>query len=305
MSKKPVLVVLAAGMGSRYGGLKQMDPLGPNGELILDYSVRDAVNAGFETVVFVIKKAIEADFIAIVSPRMAGKIEVRYAFQELTDLPEGIALPDGREKPWGTTHAVLAAEAAVDGAPFAIINADDYYGPSAFSEIYRFLTVPAAEDGKAHFAMVGYRMENTVTDHGTVARGVCQVDGQGHLSKIRECLKLAKVDGGAENREAEPEFFPGATPVSMNFWGLNSDFMTYARNRFAADLGEMMDTNPMKCEVLLPVTVDKMIQAADCDVTVLESRDVWYGVTYQEDKPQVKAALAALHDSGVYGDLTK
>ena len=305
MSKKPVLVVLAAGMGSRYGGLKQMDPLGPNGELILDYSVRDAVNAGFETVVFVIKKAIEADFIAIVSPRMAGKIEVRYAFQELTDLPEGIALPDGREKPWGTTHAVLAAKAAVDGAPFAIINADDYYGPSAFSEIYRFLTAPAAEDGKAHFAMVGYRMENTVTDHGTVARGVCQVDEQGHLSKIRECLKLAKVDGGAENREAEPELFPGATPVSMNFWGLNSDFMAYARNRFAADLGEMMDTNPMKCEVLLPVTIDKMIQAAACDVTVLESRDVWYGVTYQEDKPQVKAALAALHDSGVYGDLTK
>ena len=305
MSKKPVLVVLAAGMGSRYGGLKQMDPLGPNGELILDYSVRDAVNAGFETVVFVIKKAIEADFIAIVSPRMAGKIEVRYAFQELTDLPEGIALPDGREKPWGTTHAVLAAEAAVDGAPFAIINADDYYGPSAFSEIYRFLTAPAAEDGKAHFAMVGYRMENTVTDHGTVARGVCQVDAQGHLTSICECLKLAKVNGGAENQEGEPEFFDGATPVSMNFWGLDSGFMTYARQRFAADLAGMLETNPMKCEVLLPVTIDRMIQAAACDVTVLESRDIWYGVTYQEDKPQVKAALAALHEQGVYGDLTK
>jgi len=305
MSKKPVLVVLAAGMGSRYGGLKQMDPLGPNGELILDYSVRDAVRAGFETVVFVIKKAIEADFTSIVSPRMEGKIEVRYAFQELTDLPEGIALPDGREKPWGTTHAVLAAEQAVDGAPFAIINADDYYGPSAFAEIYRFLTAPRPNDEKAHFAMVGYRMENTVTDHGTVARGVCQVNEQGHLTKIRECLKLAKVDGGAENQEEEPEFFDGARPVSMNFWGLDSAFMTHARNRFAAEVSEMLPMNPMKCEVLLPVTVDKMIQAAACDVTVLESRDVWYGVTYQEDKPQVKAALAALHEQGIYNDLTK
>ena len=305
MSKKPVLVVLAAGMGSRYGGLKQMDPLGPNGELILDYSVRDAVTAGFETVVFVIKKAIEADFTSIVSPRMEGKIEVRYAFQELTDLPDGITLPEGREKPWGTTHAVLAAEAAVDGAPFAIINADDYYGPDAFAEIYRFLTAPAAQDGKAHFAMVGYRMENTVTDHGTVARGVCQVDGQGHLTSICECLKLAKVNGGAENQEGEPEFFDGATPVSMNFWGLDSGFMTYARQRFATDLAGMLETNPMKCEVLLPVTIDRMIQAAACDVTVLESRDIWYGVTYQEDKPQVKAALAALHEQGVYGDLTK
>ena len=305
MSKKPVLVVLAAGMGSRYGGLKQMDPLGPNGELILDYSVKDALRAGFETVVFVIKKAIEEDFVAIVTPRLEGKIQVKYAFQELTDLPEGIALPEGREKPWGTTHAVLAAEKAVDGAPFAIINADDYYGSSAFAEIYRFLATPAAQDGKAHFAMVGYRMENTVTDHGTVARGVCQVNQQGHLSKIRECLKLARVTGGAENREAEPEFFPGATPVSMNFWGLDGSFMTYARNCFAKDLAEMMETNPMKCEVLLPVTIDKMIQDAACDVTVLESRDIWYGVTYQEDKPQVKAALTSLHASGVYDNLTK
>lgn len=302
--KKPVLVVLAAGMGSRYGGLKQMDALGPNGELILDYSVNDARRAGFETVVFVIKRAIEADFKAIVAPRMEGKIEVRYAFQELDMLPDGFTLPEGREKPWGTTHAVLAAEEAVDGAPFAIINADDYYGPGGFAAVYKFLSEPRTES-PAPFAMVGYRIENTVTEHGTVARGVCQTDAEGHLVTIREMLKIAQVDGGAENQEGAPEFIPAGTPVSMNFWGLDSRFMDYAKRDFPRFLREKIPENPMKCEFLLPTTVNDMLQAGECYVQVLDCADVWYGVTYQEDKPQVKAALAALHEKGVYGDLTK
>lgn len=301
--KKPVLVVLAAGMGSRYGGLKQMDPLGPNGELILDYSVTDALRAGFETVVFVIKRAIEADFKAIVAPRLEGKIEVRYAYQELDDLPAGFTRPEGREKPWGTSHAVLAALPAVDGAPFAIINADDYYGPSGFAEVYRFLSAPAASQ-TPEFAMVAYRIENTVTESGTVARGVCQTNESSELVSIRELLKIAKVDGGAENQEGEAEFLPAGTPVSMNFWGLTSAFMDYATADFPRFLEEKLPENPMKCEFLLPTTINDMLQSGRCTVKVLESADVWHGVTYQEDKPQVKAALHALHAQGLYGDLT-
>ena len=300
--KKPVLVVLAAGMGSRYGGLKQIDPVGPGGEVIIDYSIYDAVKAGFEKVVFIIKHEIEKDFKEVIGARISQDIEVAYAFQEIGMLPEGYSVPEGRKKPWGTTHAVLAAKEMIDG-PFVVINADDYYGPGAFKTIYEFLTTEKPADNKHHFAMVGYQVENTVTDEGSVARGVCEADGEGYLMAIQERLKIEKTPGGARYTEDEGKSWtnlPAGTLVSMNFWGFDQDFIALAERDFPAFLDENLPVNPEKCEFLLPFSVDKMIQGGEADVKVLSSPDKWYGVTYKGDKPGVMEAIAKKHQEGIY-----
>ena len=296
--KKPVLVILAAGMGSRYGGLKQMDPVGGHGQVILDYSIYDARLAGFETVVFVIKDEIEADFKERVGSRIEGSMDVRYAFQRMDELPEGYSIPEGRVKPWGTAQAALAAQPFIDG-PFAIINADDYYGRSAFQVIYDYLS---GSPGQDEYAMVAYRLENTVTDHGHVARGVCQVGADGLLTGIVERTRIEKgppprftEDGGRTWTQ-----LPGDTMVSMNFWGFTPSLLDQARARFPDFLDEALASNPLKAEYLLPTLVGRLIQQGRATVRALSSGDKWYGVTYQEDKPTVTAAIARMTAEGLY-----
>lgn len=299
---KPVLVVMAAGMGSRYGGLKQIDPVGPGGEVIIDYSIFDAKKAGFEKVIFIIKHEIESDFKETVGRRMEPNIKVEYAFQQLDALPPGFSVPEGRQKPWGTSHAVLAAKDRIDG-PFAVINADDYYGPDAYRVMYDFLSQEKPADGKHHFAMVGYRIENTVTDSGSVARGVSQADENGFLQAIVERTKVEKTPGGARYSEDDGKTWadlPGGTLVSMNFWGFDTGFLSAAERDFPAFLEKNLPVNPQKCEFLLPGTVDAMVKGGEADVKVLQSADRWYGVTYQEDKPGVVAAIAGKHRDGLY-----
>ena len=303
--KKPVLVVMAAGMGSRYGGLKQIDPVGSQGEAILDYSLYDAHEAGFETAVIIIKKAIHADFMEMVGTRLAKcPMEIRYAYQELDKLPEGYAIPEGRDKPWGTSHAILCAKDAIDGAPFAVINADDYYGKDAFKVIYEYLC--SAKDGDiCDYCMVGYQLGNTVTDHGTVARGVCQVSEEGYLTDIVERTKIAKTDSGirfTEDDGATWEDLAFETVVSMNMWGFTPSFLDYIASQFPAFLQTLVPANPMKSEFLLPRTVDAMLKEGKAAVKVLHSADKWFGVTYAADKPLVVAALHELTSQGKYPD---
>ena len=298
--KKPVLVIMAAGMGSRYGGLKQMDPVGGHGQVILDYSIYDARRAGFETVVFVIKDEIEADFKSLIGSRIEAHMGVRYAFQRMDDLPKGYSLPAGRVKPWGTAQAALAARPFIDG-PFAIINADDYYGRSAFQVIYDYLSdCPGGDE----YAMVAYRLENTVTDHGHVARGVCQVGVDGLLTGIVERTRIEK---GPPPRFTEDEGrtwtqLPGSTMVSMNFWGFTPSLLDRAGERFPAFLDRTLAENPMKGEYLLPTLVGELIQEGKATVRALSSGDKWYGVTYKEDKPAVAAAIARMTQEGLYPD---
>ena len=299
--KKPVLVVMAAGMGSRYGGLKQIDPVGDYGQLILDYSVYDAHRAGFDTVVFVIKRENEGDFRAAIGDRLSGTMEVRYAFQELDDLPEGYRVPEGRVKPWGTCHAVLAARKAVDG-PFAVINADDCYGPEAFREIYQYLTTHP--DGERYeYAMVGYRLGNTVTEHGSVSRGICREDEDHYLVEVTERTRIEKDGEDARYTEdggATWHPLSGNTIVSMNMWGFHRSFMEEAERRLPAFLDRALAENPLKGEFYLPALVSSLIDEGKAQVRVLRSSDKWYGVTYREDKPAVVAALAAQTEAGLY-----
>lgn len=298
--KKPVLVIMAAGMGSRYGGCKQMDPVGGHGQVILDYSIYDARRAGFETVIFVIKDEIEADFKERVGSRVERHMDVRYAFQRMDGLPPGYSVPVGRTKPWGTSQAALAARPFIDG-PFAILNADDYYGPSAFQTIYDYLCAHPEGD---EYAMVAYRLENTVTDHGHVARGVCQVGPDGRLTGIVERTRIEKgppprfsEDGGATWTE-----LPGDTMVSMNFWGFTPSLLDRAAARFPAFLDRALRENPLKAEYLLPTLVGRLIGEGEVSVRALSSGDRWYGVTYREDKPAVAAAIARMTAQGLYPD---
>ena len=299
---KPVLVVMAAGMGSRYGGLKQIDPVGANGQVIIDYSIYDARRAGFETVVFVIKHEIEADFKAAIGERMSKIMDVKYAYQQLDDLPQGYAVPEGRVKPWGTCHAVLAAREVVDG-PFAVINADDYYGPEAYQEIYNYLSTHEDTPDTYEFAMVGYRLGNTVTEHGTVARGICTEDENHYLMKVVERTKIEKVGKDARFTEDDGKTWTdvsGDTIVSMNMWGFTGSFMKEAQARFTAFLDEAMVSNPMKGEYFLPSVVSQLLSEDRARVKVLRSADKWYGVTYQEDKPVVVKAIADKTAQGLY-----
>ena len=302
MSAKPVLVVLAAGMGSRYGGLKQIDPVGTQGEAILDFSLFDAHRAGFETAVIIIKEAIRKDFMDTVGARLANcPMEIRYAYQELDKVPAGFEIPAERVKPWGTSHAVLCAKEQIGDAPFAVINADDYYGVSAFKTLYDFLT---GEAGENDYAMVGYQLGKTVTDNGSVARGVCQTDDKGYLTAIVERTRIEKYEGGihftvdGENWED----LPAETPVSMNMWGYRPSFLREVEARFPKFLAEEVPANPAKAEFCLPMTVAELLKEGKATVQVLRSADKWYGVTYAADKPQVVAALKAMTEEGKYPD---
>ena len=301
---KPVLVIMAAGMGSRYGGLKQIDPVGNHGQPILDYSIYDARRAGFETVVFVIKHEIEDTFKSAIGDRIAKSINVKYAFQELGDLPEGYAVPEGRVKPWGTCHAILAARKVVDG-PFAVINADDYYGPEAFQTIYDYLSRNPARPDCYEFAMVGYLLGNTVTENGHVARGVCVEDENHFLQTVTERTHIEKDGANARFTEDGGKSWsslPGDTIVSMNMWGLTRGFIDEAEARFPAFLDKAMAENPQKGEYFLPSVVSALIEEGKARVKVLRSTDRWYGVTYQADKPVVVAAIAEKTASGLYPD---
>ncbi|HIX29663.1 MAG TPA: nucleotidyltransferase [Candidatus Blautia stercoravium] len=299
--KKPVLVVMAAGMGSRYGGLKQIDPVDKQGHIIMDFSIYDAVKAGFEKVVFIIKKENEADFKAAIGDRMSKVIEVEYVFQDLHNLPEGYEVPEGRVKPWGTGHAILSCLGTVD-APFAVINADDYYGSHAFQMIYDYLT-SHEDDEKYRYTMVGYVLENTLTENGHVARGVCVTDENGYLQEINERTHIEKR--GDETAYTEDDgatwtVIPEGSIVSMNMWGFSQSILKELEDRFAKFLDENLEGNPMKCEYFLPFVVDELLREDKATVQVLKSLDKWYGVTYKEDKPVVVAAIQALKDSGLY-----
>ena len=301
MAKKPVLVVMAAGMGSRYGGLKQIDPVGCQGEAILDFSLFDAHEAGFETAVIIIKEAIREDFMSTVGKRLEKcPLEIRYAYQELDKLPEGYTVPAERTKPWGTCHAVLCAKDVIGDAPFAVINADDYYGKSAYKVIYDALC--NAQDGAVYdYCMVGYLLGNTVTDHGSVARGVCQTEN-GLLTQIVERTKIEKYEGGIHFTEDGENWTDvrADTVVSMNMWGFTPSFLAELEKRFPKFLDTLAVANPAKAEYFLPLAVEDLLREKKATVKVLQSPDKWYGVTYAADKPQVVAALREKTENGLY-----
>ena len=303
MAKKPVLVVMAAGMGSRYGGLKQIDPVGSQGEAILDYSIYDAHQAGFETVVIIIKEAIKKDFMDTVGARLKNApVEIRYAYQELDKLPAGYTVPEGRTKPWGTSHAVLCGAEAIDGAPFAVINADDYYGKEAFQVIYNYLSTCTDPYG---YCMVGYELGKTVTENGSVARGICEINAEGFLDVVTERTKIEQYEGGIHFTEDDGETWTDVAPetiVSMNMWGFMPSFLEEINNRFSAYLDEYLPVNPLKCEYFLPLPISQLIAEKKATVKVLSSSDRWYGVTYAADKPVVVAALKGMTEEGKYPD---
>lgn len=299
--KKPVLVIMAAGMGSRYGGLKQIDPVDEQGHIIMDFSIFDAKRAGFEKVVFIIKKENEADFREAVGNRMEQVMDVEYVFQDLNNLPEGYEVPEGRVKPWGTAHAVLSCIEKVDG-PFAVINADDYYGRDAFQKIYDYLSTHE-DDEKYRYTMVGYQLENTLTENGHVARGICTLNDNSELVNVVERTRIEKKGNGAaftEDDGATWTDLPAGSIVSMNMWGFTASILQEINNGFKAFLDAGLQTNPMKCEYFLPTVVSNLLAADKATVAVLTSADKWYGVTYKEDKPVVMAAIKNLKASGVY-----
>ena len=300
--KEPVLVIMAAGMGSRYGGLKQIDPVDENGNIIVHYSLYDAYRAGFRTAVFIIKPELEETFKEVIGEDVTKKMNILYVHQISTDLPEGYTVPEGRTKPWGTAHAALAARNVVDG-PFAIINADDYYGVDAFKTIYDYLCSHPDDPDCYEYVMVGYLLKNTVTEHGTVARGVCESTPDGYLANVTERTKIEK--GVACPRFTEDDGatwtdLPADTIVSMNMWGFHKSYLEEAWKRFPAFLDNAIRTNPMKGEYFLPAVVSQLLEEKRARVRLLSSHDKWYGVTYKEDKPVVVAALAAMREQGLY-----
>lgn len=294
--QQPTLVVMAAGMGSRFGGLKQIMPVDPQGHPIIDFSMYDARRAGFGRVVFIIKRAIEAQFRETVGRRMERLFDVDYVFQELDVLPEGYGVPAGREKPWGTGHAVACCRGTVRG-PFAVINADDFYGAGAFRTIYDFL---AAERGRGEHAMVGYRLRNTVTENGAVARGICTVEN-GFLTGVTERTKIEKRGDAAAYIEDGREYpLTGNEIVSMNFWGFTEGMLDELWDGFPAFLDRQVPENPLKSEYYLPAVANTVLQEGRGTVRVLECGEVWHGVTYREDLQSVQCAVAALKQAGVY-----
>ncbi|MDA7917287.1 NTP transferase domain-containing protein [Akkermansiaceae bacterium] len=299
MENCPALVVLAAGMGSRYGGLKQMDPMGPNGETVLDYSVFDAIRAGFSKVIFVIREDFAEAFRKDVGDKFTSQIEVAYSFQKLTDLPEGFSVPEGREKPWGTSHAILAARDEIE-RPFAVINADDFYGKDAYSQAASFLTSNPIESSKANYALVGYKLSNTLSDHGSVNRGICQT-ADGLLKGVEEVVEIARKEAD----EIEGRSLDGSAClvdedaiVSMNLWGFPVSFLAELENHFISFLKER--GSEMKSECYIPTVVDDLINEGVADCHVLETSSSWFGVTYPDDKPHVVLSIQQLIDSGEY-----
>ena len=294
---KPTLLVLAAGMGSRYGSLKQMDGVGPNGEAIIDYSVYDAIRAGFGKVVFVIRHSFEADFKEVFNAERFGhKIEVEYVFQELDYLPEGFTLPEGRVKPWGTNHAVMMAAKAIN-EPFAVINADDFYGRTAYATIGDYLKGLKGSEGR--YCMVGYQVSKTLSENGTVSRGVCTVDEEGNLRGMVERTQIERVDGtivfhdgGADEPLAED------TPVSMNLFGFTPDYFRHSEAYFKEFLPANIDN--LKAEFFIPLMVNKVINEGTASMRVLKTTSDWFGVTYKEDKPMLMAKIEELIAAGEY-----
>lgn len=299
--KKPVLVIMAAGMGSRYGGMKQVAPVDNEGHVIMDYSMYDAKQAGFEKVICIIKKSMEEDFDKVIGSRIKPHLDLQYAFQNLDALPEGYSIPEGREKPWGTAHAVLSAKDLADGAPIAVINADDFYGREAYESMYKYLS---EEHGEGEYSMIGYLLKNTVTDYGHVARGVCAVDENGYLTEINERLRIEKKEGGkiaftedegATYTELDPE-----TIVSMNFWGFDGLFLNEVEKRFPAFLDKNLPVNPLKCEYLLPRVADELVLEKEATVKVLSCGAKWFGVTYKQDMPGLQKAIADMKAKDLY-----
>ena len=295
----PTLMVLAAGMGSRYGGLKQLDPMGPAGETILDYSVFDALRAGFRKVVFVIRRDFEKEFREKLGQKFESRTDVHYVFQQLDRLPAKLTAPPEREKPWGTTHAIWCAADAVK-EPFAAINADDFYGADAYRKMGDFLQALPADASRPTYAMVGFRLDHTLSEHGTVSRGICEIDGRGFLRKIAERTAIARAGDGAEMKEANGEVlrFSGAEPVSMNFWGFDPSVFPFLE----AQLVEFIKTKSgeAKSECYIPNSVAEIIERDQADVRVLETDSAWFGVTYREDKPGVVAGIREQVKAGTY-----
>lgn len=300
--EKPVLVVLAAGIGSRYGGLKQMDSVGSFGQCLIDYAIYDARRAGFKKVIFVVKKELETDFREMVGDRISRGIEVAYAFQNMEDLTEGVDIPDARSKPWGTTHAVLAARALING-PFAVINADDYYGPEAFRVLYDYLANHTDRPDCFQYAMVGYHLGRTLSDSGGVTRGVCRTNRDGLLENIVEQQDIEREGEGGRfstDNGQSWNYLTGNTLVSMNFWGFQRSFLDEAEKRFPLLLRRALAHHPEKGEVQLPVMVADLLDRGRAQVRVLSSGEQWFGVTYREDKPLVVAALREKTEQGLY-----
>lgn len=292
------LVVMAAGLGSRYGGLKQIAPVDPNGHILMDYSIYDALRAGFDRVVCIIKPEMREDFYEVIGHRLEKHVEVRYAYQRLDNLPAGYSVPEGRTKPWGTAHALLCAKEQID-APFAVINADDFYGRDAFAAIAAFLR---EKHGAGEHAMVGYRIENTLTENGHVARGVCKMDENGFLRGVTERTHIEPREGGAAFTEDGEHFtfVPAGTIVSMNLWGFQPGVMEEIDRRFAPWLDETLPVNPLKGEYFLPLIPNALIHEGKGSVRVLSTHEKWYGVTYHDDMPKLQAALAGMRADGVY-----
>lgn len=301
---KTALVIMAAGIGSRFGGgIKQLEPVGPNGEIIMDYSIRDAVEAGFDKIVFIIRRDIEADFREAIGNRMEQLcalkgVEIAYAFQEMDDLPEGITVPEGRKKPWGTGQAVLACREIIK-EPFAVINADDYYGKEAFVKLHDFLQ-GYTPDKAAEFCMAGFILKNTLSENGGVTRGVCQLDADEYLTGVHETSNIVKTaDGAAVEEENGLRPIDPMSYVSMNMWGLTPEFIQMLEKGFV-EFFEKIDGNEEKAEYLLPIYIDELLQAGKVSVKVLETADKWFGVTYKEDKPVVVESFQNLIKTGVY-----
>lgn len=301
--EKPVLVIMAAGMGSRYGGLKQMDPMDEYGHLIIDYSIYDAVRAGFSEVYFIIREENEKLFREKISDRLEKYVRVHYVYQKIEDLPYGYEVPKGRVKPWGTGHAILSCVLSLSGKPFAVINADDYYGPEAFRLIYDYLLRHGDDETRYRYAMVAYKVLNTVTENGTVSRGVCDVDAANYLKSITERTKVARRGEHAaytEDDGASWSDLPDDTVVSMNMWGFTSSILKELLARFPKFLDRELRSDPLKCEFYLPFAVDELLKENKASVKVLTTPDRWYGVTYKEDKPQVCEALRKMREDGTY-----
>lgn len=299
--KKPALVIMAAGMGSRYGGLKQIDPVDAQGHIIMDFSIYDAIRAGFDKVVFIIKRENEQDFKETIGNRLGHFIKTEYVYQEIENLPEGYQVPEGRVKPFGTGHAVLSCKDAIH-EPFVVINADDYYGSHAFKMIYEYLTTHE-DDEKYRYAMVGYVLENTLTENGHVARGVCETDENSYLTGINERTRIERKGSQVAYTEDDgATWVPIAadSTVSMNMWGFSESMLAKLQERFKYFLDENLKTNPQKCEYFLPTVVNQLLDEGKATVEVLKSLDKWYGVTYKEDKEFVVEAIQALKDNGVY-----
>ncbi|PLB87365.1 nucleotidyltransferase [Dysgonamonadaceae bacterium] len=294
---KPTLFVLAAGMGSRYGGLKQLDGVGPSGETIMDYSIYDAVHAGFGKLVFVIRKSFEKDFREKIVKKYEHKIPVELVFQDLDNLPAGFSVPEGREKPWGTNHAVMMGKDVIH-EPFAVINADDFYGRESYKVLADYLS--ELDDTRNQYCMIGYRVGNTLSESGTVARGICETDAEGNLTGVVERTQVMRIDGEVKYKDENDQWIsiPDNTPVSMNMWGFTPDYFEYSEKYFVEFLKKNIQ-NP-KAEFFIPLVVNELIVNNTAKVKVLDTPSKWFGVTYAEDRPGVVAKLQQLVDDGVY-----